>query len=166
MGSAILRSRPDPAAPAAGPDHEYASPQQQARHHRAHQQCQAEGLTDPRLVLVQRADDLQHPAHVPYLPIFARRLIVGAVALDAGALHDARLSVADDAPPTHFGELMDRLLPLAPAQTPQRLALELIPRAAVGSPRERVIAVLAHLDASPTCQGQLMADVVQERGRD
>src|SRR4051812_9683019 len=141
----VLLSRPWLAALASGPDHEHASPQQQARHHRAQQKGQAEGLTDPCLVLVQGADDLQHPAHVTDLPILARRLIVCAVALDTGSLHDPRLSVADDAPPTHFGELMDRHPPLAPTQTPQRLAFELIPRAAVGSPGERVVAVLAHL---------------------
>src|SRR4051812_40857461 len=91
---------------------------------------------------------------------------MGAVALDAGSLHDARLGVADDAPPVEFGELMDRPLTLAPAQTTQRLALELISRAAVRSPGEGIVAVLAHLDAGPTGQAQLLADVVQERGRD
>ena len=57
-GSAILVSRPDLCAPAAGPYHEYAAPQQQARHQRAQQQCETEGITDPRFVLVQGADDL------------------------------------------------------------------------------------------------------------
>src|SRR5256885_528417 len=68
--------------------------------------------------------------------------------------------------PTHFRELMDRRPPLALAQTPQSLALELIPRAAVGSPREREVAVLAHLDTCPTCPAQLLTDVVQKCGRD
>src|SRR5262245_66237054 len=88
------------------------------------------------------------------------------MALDAGALHDSRLSVTDNALPSHFGELMDRLPPLAQTQTPQRLTLELIPRASVGSPGKRVVAVLTHLNACATYLAQLLADVVQERGRD
>src|SRR5262249_36028415 len=159
-------SRPWPAAPASGPRHEHASTQQQARHDRAEQQRQAQGLRDPRLVLVQRADDLQYPADVPLLPVLAPRLGVGVVTLDAGALHNARLGVANDPLPAEFGELVDRLLPLALAQTQERHALELIPWAAVGPPGARFVAVLSHLHAGPARLGQLLADVVQEGCRD
>src|SRR5262249_58229824 len=48
---------------------------------------------------------------------------------------------------------------------PQRLALELIPRAA-GPPGKRVVAVLAHLHAGLPRLAQLLADVVQEGRRD
>src|SRR5262245_31029396 len=57
---------------ASGPHQEQAPPKQQARHDRTEEQGQTQGLTDPSLVLVQRADDLQHAPHVPLLPILAR----------------------------------------------------------------------------------------------
>jgi transposase len=53
----VLVSRPWRAGLASGPHHEHAPPHQQARHDRAEQQRQTQGLADPRLVLVQRADD-------------------------------------------------------------------------------------------------------------
>src|SRR5262249_51110986 len=153
-------------APAAGPHHEHAASQQQDRPDRAEQQRLAEGLTHPGLVPVQRADDLQHPAHVPLLPVPARRLGVAVVALDAGALHDACLGVTDDALAVDLGELVDRLLSPAQAQPPQRLALEVVPGSAVGPPGERVVAVLTHLDAGLARLVQLLADSVPERRRD
>ena len=128
------------------------SPQQQARRHCITSSARRRASLTRASSLSRGRDDFQHSAHVSYLPVLARRLIVCAVAFDAGRLHDAHLSVADNAPPTQLGELMDRLPPLALAQTPQQLALEFIPRPAVGSPRERVVAVLTHLDACPPCQ--------------
>src|SRR5262249_52280616 len=111
----------------------------------AEQQGQAQGLTNSRLLLAERADDLQHAAHVPNSPVPTPGLRVRVVALDAGALHDPRLGVAHHALPIDLGKLMDCFLPLALAQAPQSLALEVIPRAAVGSPRKGVLTVLAHL---------------------
>src|SRR5215468_9386440 len=51
------RLRPNPGAPATGPHQQHAPPQQQARGARAEQQRPAQGLTDPRLLLAERADD-------------------------------------------------------------------------------------------------------------
>ena len=51
----------------------------------------------------------------------------------------------------HFGEFVRRLLPPANSQTPQRLTLELVPRAPAGSPGERMVAVLTDLHTRPAC---------------
>ena len=66
-------------------------------------------------------NDHEHPAHVPVLPVLARRLRVCVVARDAGALHDARLGVAHDALSVDLGEFVGRLLPLAEAQAHEGL---------------------------------------------
>src|SRR5262249_10303519 len=134
-----------------------------ARDECAKQKGQAQGGADPGLIFAERADDYQHPPHVPLLPVLARRLRMRAVALDAGALHDARLSVAHDALAVDLGEFMDCLLPLALAQALKSHALEIIARTSVGPPRIRVVTILAHLYAGPTLVGQLLANVVQER---
>src|SRR5262245_48721088 len=91
---------------------------------------------------------------------------MSVVALDAGALHDAPLGVADNALAADLGELMDGFLPLALAQTQQRHALELISRAPIVSPGKREVAELAYLDACLARLAQLLANVVQERCRD
>src|SRR5262249_46096691 len=57
-------------------------------------------------------------------------------------------------------------LPLALAHTQQGLAFEVIAGTAVGPPGERVVAVLPHFDPCLARLAQLLADIVQERGRD
>src|SRR5262245_61699289 len=88
------------------------------------------------------------------------------MAFDARLLHDPRLGETDDTLPVDLGEFMNRLFPLALPQTHESRALEIIPWAAVGSPGKWVIAILSHLDAGLARLGQLLADVVQKRGRD
>ena len=56
-----------------------------------------------------------------------------------------------------------RVQPSSPAATPHSA---LVPRAAVRSPGKWRVAVLAHPHAGPAHLGELLADVVQEGGRD
>src|SRR5262249_24063077 len=76
----------EPAAITVGPYQEHAAAEQQARDNRTEQQRQAQCRANARLLFLQRTDNFQHAAHVRLLPVLARRLLVGVMALHAGGL--------------------------------------------------------------------------------
>ena len=94
---------------------------------------------------IQRAGDLQHTPHVPFLPVGLGAVRVCIMAVDAGGAHPIRNGIAHEGSPLDIFEL-DKLLLGVFAQEGKGVTLERVARTAVGaSPRERVITVQPHV---------------------